>query len=430
MNFFRRSRLFRRSLLTTLLGGLGGCQAVLGDFSNPTQPMLAGVKASHSFKAADLNPFKPPTPPPPPVETFVLRPDGLVAEKKPPEGGPQAALAGAHELYRQEDYEKAERLYNSIAENKKNPASICQEARFFQAECLRKLDDLPRAADTYQCLMKDFANNPWKDQANQRMFDIALFWLEDTWAEMREAEEKRQGKRWFVQNRFVSLEKKKPLLDREGRAIEKLDQVRFNDLKGPLADKCLFICGHVKLYHEDYRDADQYFTQIHEQTPNSPYAPQAIELAIFCKQMATGGSDYDGRKCAEARKLVDAALRLPNLDEVKKQKIAGQLASITAQQAEKDFKVAEFYKRTGHPGSAYFYYEIVRRRYPGSDYARLAGDRQLELRGVLEKNGSEERREMPGSGSGPPQAPARFPGNTELSPTPRDLPAGGSVGAR
>jgi hypothetical protein len=266
--------------------------------------------------------------------------------------------------------------------------------------------------------MKDFPNNPYRDQANQRMFDIALFWLEDTWAEMKEAEEQRHGQRWVVWPRFVSLEKKKPLLDREGRAIEKLDEVRFNDLKGPLADKCLFICGHVKLYHEDYREADQYFTQIHEQHPNSPYAAQALELAIFSKQMATGGSDYDGRKCAEARKLVDAALRLPNLDEVKKQKIAGQLASITAQQAEKDFKMAEFYRRTSHPGSAYFYYEIVRRRYPGSDYARLAGERQMELRGELEKKGGQERREIPSGkdAAGPAPLPKDFPSSSQMAP--------------
>jgi TolA-binding protein len=374
--------------------------------------------------------FKPPTPPPPPVESFVLRPEGLAPEKKPAEGGPQATLAGAHELYRQEEYAKAERVYHLIAENKKNPPPIIQEARFYEAECLRMENELPRAADTYAGLMNDFPNNSWRDQANQRMYDIAMFWLQDTVAEMTEAEEKRQGKRWFVQNRFVSFEKKKPLLDREGRAIEKLDQVRFNDLRGPLVDKCLWICGKVKLFREDYREADQYFTQIHEQCPNSPHAAEAVELAIFCKQMATGGSDYDGRKCAEARKMVDAALRLPGLDDSKKNKIAGQLASITAQQAEKDFKMAEFYRRTGHPGSAYFYYEIVRRRYPRSDYARLATERQAEIHGELEKKGAEERREIPDSGSALSAPRERFQGNNEMSPTPRDLPPGNNLGTR
>ena len=43
------------------------------------------------------------------------------------------------------------------------------------------------------------------------------------------------------------------------------------------------------------------------------------------------------------------------------------------QQAEKDFRTAEYYERTGHPGSAVFCYELVRRRYAGTKYADIAG---------------------------------------------------------
>jgi len=39
---------------------------------------------------------------------------------------------------------------------------------------------------------------------------------------------------------------------------------------------------------EDFREADQYFTQIHEQHPNSPYATQALDLArLILNQGAT-----------------------------------------------------------------------------------------------------------------------------------------------
>ena len=53
---------------------------------------------------------------------------------------------------------------------------------------------------------------------------------------------------------------------------------------------------------------------------------------------------------------------------------------ISVQQAEKDWQVAEFYRRTGRFGSARFYYELVRRRYPGTRYAEQAGERLRELR--------------------------------------------------
>jgi tetratricopeptide (TPR) repeat protein len=393
VNTYLLSRRCRRWLLAAVLGGAGGCTW------------------------DQVSPFKPPTPLPPPVDGFVLRREGLSADTVAEKDKLKLQMAGAHEFFRQEQYEKAQLLFHHLADEK-NPPAVFQEARFYEAECYRLQGMYPKAADTYADLMKKFRNNPYRDVCNQRMFDIATFWLEDTWAQMREEEEKRKGDRWFVQPRFVSFEKKKPLVDREGRALEVLDQVRFNDMSGPLADKALFLAGHVKLFREDYREAEQYFTQIQEQHPKSTFAPQAIELAIFAKQMATGGSDYDGRKLAEARQLVDAALRMPEVDDKKKQAMVNQLKGITAQQAEKDFKQAEFYRRTGHPGPAYFYYEIVYRRYKGTEYAEQALARMQEMRAELEKKGGEERHDPSAGG---PAGPQNLTGAKE---PPRSLPSG------
>lgn len=69
--------------------------------------------------------------------------------------------------------------------------------------------------------------------------------------------------------------------------------------------------------------------------------------------------------------------------------IPGEEVGVIIHPAEKDFKMAESYERTGHPCSAYFYYEIVRRRYPGTPFCEKATTRMLELRRDLEK--TEER---------------------------------------
>ena len=95
------------------------------------------------------------------------------------------------------------------------------------------------------------------------------------------------------------------------------------------------------MYNGDWRDADSYFTQIYEHHPNSPLAPKAVELAIMAKNLSTGGPEYDGRKAAEARKLVDAALRnYPELsnDPKKRGYLERQLAGITLQQAARTTK--------------------------------------------------------------------------------------------
>jgi outer membrane protein assembly factor BamD (BamD/ComL family) len=169
-------------------------------------------------------------------------------------------------------------------------------------------------------------------------------------------------------------------LRREGRAIEALENIIINDINGKRADEALFLAGSVKFYREDYREADRLFSQLVDQHPHSKHAPQAMEYAIISKHMSTGGADYDGRKVAEARKYVDLALRNYVQPADKSAFLERQLAGITMQQAEKDFKVAEFYRRTGHPGSAYFYYEIVRRRYPGTPYCERAAEMMHELK--------------------------------------------------
>src|SRR5258708_18597557 len=126
---------------------------------------------------------------------------------------------------------------------------------------------------------------------------------------MKEWDDYQQKKSWFYWPRLVHWDKSKPVIDEEGRAVEKLEQVRFNDISGPLADQSLFFAGSVKMYDGDWRSADSYFSQIYEHHPNSPLAPKAIEYAIMAKNLSTGGAEYDGRKAAEARKLVDAARR-------------------------------------------------------------------------------------------------------------------------
>ena len=156
------------------------------------------------------------------------------------------------------------------------------------------------------------------------------------------------------------------------------------------------------------------FSQIHEKHPNSPLAPKAVELAIISKHLSTGGSDYDGRKAAEARKLVDAALRnYPELanDKDKREFLERQLVGINLQQAAKDFDMAELWERTGHPGAAYFQYGVVKQRYPNTRYADEADKRMQELGPKLQKTGGEEPR-TPAPDAGPaPQGvvPAALP---------------------
>jgi protein involved in polysaccharide export with SLBB domain len=48
--------------------------------------------------------------------------------------------------------------------------------------------------------------------------------------------------------------------------------------------------------------------------------------------------------------------------------------------AEKDLKVAEFYRRTGHPSSASYYYELVCRRYPDTTFGAKAAEQLRQMK--------------------------------------------------
>jgi hypothetical protein len=368
------------------------------------------------------NPFAPPEAPPPPADGLVIRGDSVTAVKSPPKGGIEERLAGARELFRREEYPKAEAVFRSVAEDSRSSPAQAQEGLYYEAECLRLQRYYPKAADVYNDLLNKFHGTPYRAQAVQHMFDIADYWLEETRAEMTEWKEYKEKKRWFFcPHYFCWWDRTKPFLDVQGRAVEKLEEVRNNDMDGPLADQALFLAGSYHFYNEDFKQADEFFSQIYEHHPNSQYAARAVDLAIVAKNRSTGGPAYDGRKAAEARRMVDAALRnYPELAAGEKGKeLMDKLAGITLQQAAKDYDMAEFWKRTGHPGSAYYQYAVVQQRYPNTKYADMAGQRMDELRGELEKKGEPPPPPPPAPGGRPlpgaadaavrPAAPAPLP---------------------
>lgn len=326
--------------------------------------------------------FTPPPVPEKPAHTVELRDDGVQVLEPPPKGSLEEKLLGARDYFRREDYVNAERLYYHTANQKDIAPSVAQEALFYRAECYRLQGKYPEAADTYKLLLSEYPRNPYRAAATRHCYEIANYWLDDTRAEMVK-QNKGEGSGFFSGGKWFNFEKTKPFTDSQGRAIQLLEQVHFSDIRGEdgLGPQALFLAGGVEYFNERWEEADHYFTQIHENHPNHKLAPKAIEYAIQAKQMSTGGPEYDGRKVAEARLLVQSALRnYPELARNKKAFLNRQLATLDLQQAAKDYKKAKFYNRTGHPASGYFYCQLVMRRYPGTKYAQDASLLAEEIR--------------------------------------------------
>jgi outer membrane protein assembly factor BamD (BamD/ComL family) len=331
-------------------------------------------------------------------------------------------LAAAQDRYRRSDWAGAESGFHKIAEDTKNSPQVAEEARYYEAECLWREGKFPKAVDTFHRQMLDFPRGAYSQPAAQKMFEIANYWLDDTRKEMDDWRLKAEGKKSVIVPAVFHLEKSKPWVDEEGRAVQALENVHTADITGPLADKSLFLAGSVKFFRGDYVEADHFFTMLYQMHKDSPLAPKAIDLAITAKSLENGGPLYDGRKVAEARQLIDTALRAyPELAAQKGEFLQRQLVAINAQQAAKDYETADFYRRIHKEESAYWCFEIVRRRYPGTRYAQMAEVRMEELHQVFEekqrkaaaggshlfgkKPPAEDALAAPPASAPPPQAP-------------------------
>jgi outer membrane protein assembly factor BamD (BamD/ComL family) len=296
---------------------------------------------------------------------------------------PQAneKMARAEQMFAQQQYADAQPVFKELADNTRNNAELAERARFMQAESRRLRGHYPEAVDTYNRLLNDFPTGAHRKEACGRMFEIADYWLDDFRDEMRARANEKGVLRWRP-GWPNFLDRTRPRTDQEGEALRALEHVHTHDVMGPVADKSLFWCGYVNYVRGNFSEADHFFSQMVEIHKDSPLRPQAVAYAIQAKNNATGGAIYDARKCAEALQLVHTAeASMPELTQNPEmaEKLTRAKFAIRSQQAEKDFKTAEYYERTGHPGSAVFYYELVRRRYAGTRYSDAATDRKDRL---------------------------------------------------
>lgn len=299
----------------------------------------------------------------------------------------ESKLEDAEQMFKAGQYEQAQTQFRTLADNRGNSAVVAERARFMQAECRYMRGQYPEAADTYHKVLLDFPTGAYRRDCCARMFQITDYWLDD----FRDELEKRSGEKGVLRWRPSwpkPWDRTKPFIDQEGRTLENLERVHTHDVTGPTADKAIFWCGYVNFIRGNFQEADQFFSQLVDMHSDSPLRPQAMAFAIQAKNNATGGAAYDGRKCAEALQLVQIAeSSVPELvnDPAMAEKLTRAKFAIRSQQAEKDFLMAEYYERTGHPGSAVFYYELVRRRYGGTRYSDLATDRQARLVNMMKE---------------------------------------------
>jgi outer membrane protein assembly factor BamD (BamD/ComL family) len=293
----------------------------------------------------------------------------------------QEKMAEADRLFAAGRFAEARKIYKQLADNQGNPSDLAERARFLQAECRFYQGHYPEAVDTYHRLLLDFPNGAHRRDACNRMYQIADYWLDDFRDELARRKNE-PGILYWRPSWPNPFDRTRPLVDQEGRLLETLNNIWVQDITGPYSDKALFWCGYINFVRGNFQEADHFFSQLVDLHKDSPLLPQALLYAVQAKNAATGGPDYDIRRAAEALHLIHRAeTSMPEItqDPQLAERLQRAKLAIRQQQAEHDLRTAEYYERTGHPGSAVFYYELVRRRYAGTRYADWATQRQEHL---------------------------------------------------
>ncbi len=214
-------------------------------------------------------------------------------------------LDSAHALLRQGDPVAAEQAFRQIADQLEELNPATDEARFYQAECLRLQARYPQAARVYVQALREYPFGERRTQAIQVLYGLANYWLDDTREEIR----LRQSGSWVLPLAWVwTWNPSKPFLTQEAEAMNLLEVVTFSDPTGPLAEKALFLMGSVHFFRCHYAEAAGCFTRLVQEHPESPLAPLGLVRAVVARRrsLATGPSDQI--RLAELIQLVSGGL--------------------------------------------------------------------------------------------------------------------------
>ncbi len=270
---------------------------------------------------------------------------------------------------RKKTFTKAAKSFRKSAEAAPESA-IEQDAMFMQAESLFFADSLTDAAEVYQELQKNHPRNRHNDRIAARLFSISRYWIDTV---------KSSKKSWSPIN---LTDASRPRVDTDGHAIRVLDQIRYDDPTGRLADDATMAAAAEYIRQEKFEEADEFLTDLRETFTDSEHLFLAHLLGIRTKLSIYGGPRYSGLVLEEAEKLVkQTRTRFPDkMSNPKYAKMVARAASeIAFHRAERLAYRAEYREKRKEYRSAAFYYQRLLEEYGDTPHAEKARERLSQI---------------------------------------------------
>jgi outer membrane protein assembly factor BamD (BamD/ComL family) len=176
------------------------------------------------------------------------------------------------------------------------------------------------------------------------------------------------------------FDRTRPAFDTNGRAIETVEVIQQYDPFGPLTDDAVMMAAGHNFVNEDYVRSAGYYEQLVTDQPQSEHAGKA---KILCEQSylrAYRGPQYDSQDLEGARRMAQIALdSRENYSPDQQQRLEADLRAIHIERAKRDFTTGEDFRMRRYFTSAKYYYGLVVKNFPDTDWARRAEDRLREL---------------------------------------------------
>ncbi len=262
-------------------------------------------------------------------------------------------------------FAKAAKLFGRAGEAAPGTA-LQQDAMYMQGESLFFADRLVDASEVYEKLQKEFPRNRHIDNVAARLFAISRYWIETAEAD---------------KDKWVNLnltDPKKPRLDVDGHAVRVLDQIRYDDPTGRLADDATMAAAAEYIRQKKFEDADEFLTDLRETFSDSEHLFLAHLMGINVKLQNYRGPKYSGLVLEEAETLTrQTRERFPEklLEKDYGQRVERAAAEIAFLQAERLRYRAEYREKRKEFGSARFYYQLLLQKFPDTPHADTARER-------------------------------------------------------
>jgi outer membrane protein assembly factor BamD (BamD/ComL family) len=268
-----------------------------------------------------------------------------------------------------ETFAKAAKKFGQAGEAAPGSA-LEQDGLFMQAESLFFADRLMEATDAYQKLQTEFPRNRHIDRVASRLFSISRYWIETV---------KKDSNSIFKINLTDS---KRPRVDVDGHAIRVLDQIRYDDPTGRLADDATMAIAAEYIRQEKFDEADEFLTDLRDTFSDSEHLFLAYLLGIRTKLEVYAGPAYSGLVLEEAETLVRQIRdRFPDklTDAKYSDMVARASAEISFLHAERIAYRAEYREKKKEYGAARMYYRQLLEEFADTPHADNARQRLAKI---------------------------------------------------